>query len=100
MKINVRIERLVIEGLSVTAAQGGLLASAFKVELSRLLIADGSPGKLSSTGAVSYVRGNPLLLVGGANNDQTQLGRAIAKSVSSAIGHSKQRGSILSNGNN
>ncbi len=46
MKINVHIERLILEGLPVSSWQGSQIRSAVQKELTRLLLAGGLPDEL------------------------------------------------------
>ena len=78
MNINVKIERLVLDGISVPHGQRPLLQAA-EEELARLLAADGlAPGLLAGN-AVPYVPAGGIQLTG--ESDPTHLGQQIAQTV-------------------
>jgi len=76
--IRVNIERLVLEGLPITRAQGPVVQEAVEVELSRLLSEGGLGPELASGGAVPSLRAEGVRLNGGS---PAQMGRQIARSV-------------------
>ena len=79
MNINVHIERLVLDGISLAAGQRLQLQAALQTELTRILTEEElSPGLLAR-GAVSYVSGDPLHLTGA--EDPGALGRQIARAL-------------------
>jgi hypothetical protein len=87
MNIRLHIERLVVDGLPVTSAQGRRLQSAVEAELQSLLSANGLSHEFQSGVAVPAVR------VGGfqatPNATPVQLGKQIARSVYGGIGKPK-----------
>ncbi len=76
--IKVHIERLVLDGLPVTRAQGPLVQAAVEAELSRLLGEGGLGLELAAGGAVPSVRADGINSVG---KSPAQIGRQIARSV-------------------
>ncbi len=84
MKINISIERLILDGISIPHHQRPSLQSAVEMELSRLIEAGGlSPG-LMSGGAMAGLEAGDLRLPG--DGDPARLGRQIARSVFAGIG--------------
>lgn len=81
--IKVHIERLVLDGLPVTRAQGPLVQAAVEAELSRLLSEGGLGHELAAGGAVPAVRADSI---NSAGKSPAQIGRQIAKSVYGGIG--------------
>lgn len=81
--IRVNIERLVLEGLPFTRAQGPQVQAAVESELSRLLAQGGLGQVLASGGAVPSVRAEGIRLDGGGPG---QMGRQIARSVYGGLG--------------
>jgi hypothetical protein len=79
MDISVHIERLVLDGLSVSHGQRPLLQAAVEAELGRLLAADGLALELQGGGAVPYVSGGDIQLTG--EGDPTHLGQQIGRAV-------------------
>ena len=84
MKINLHIERLVLDGLPVGAGQSGLIQSAIETELARLLTEGGLSSELMAGGAMPRLTASPIQLT----NDATpaRLGQQIARAVHSGIG--------------
>ncbi len=87
MNINVHIERLILDGLPVTTAQGPLVQAAVESEISRLLGADGLSASLRVRGALPSVAGGTILLR--SKQGPMDLGKQIATAVSSALGPSR-----------
>ena len=83
MKINLHIERVVLDGLPVTSHERGLLGSALETELIRLLGIGGRSSELISGGAVPHVPASPIQLT--TDTMPTQLGRQIAGAVYGGI---------------
>jgi hypothetical protein len=84
MKVKVRIDRLILEGLPVSRLQGPALQAAVEAELARMIAAGGiSPG-LTAAGAVSSVSANSIQFASGTKPDS--IGRQIARSVYGGIG--------------
>ncbi len=84
MNINVNIERLVLEGVSVPPSQRPLLQAAVEAELGRLLTAEGLSAGLRSGGVVPRVLGGTIQL--SPESNPTQLGQQIAQAVYGGIG--------------
>lgn len=84
MNINVNIERLVLEGVSVPPSQRPLLQAAVEAELGRLLTAEGLSAGLRSGGVVPRVPGGTIQL--SPESNPTQLGQQIAQAVYGGIG--------------
>jgi hypothetical protein len=83
MSINIHIERLILEELSVSDAQGPVIGAAVETELARLLATGGLEMSLQSGGAW------PSVPVGGiqlAPSKPAQLGQQIAQAVYGGIG--------------
>lgn len=83
MKIVVHIERLVLDGLLVTSAQGAHVGAALERELARLLAADAGVRRLQG-GAVPRV-GAPAIALA-QQPRPAEIGRQIAQSVYTGIG--------------
>jgi len=84
MKINLYIERLVLNGLPVTRSQGRAVQSAVEAELTRLLAADGLAPGLRSGGAMPQARGSAMQFTNEAG--PRKLGTQIAQSVHEGLG--------------
>jgi hypothetical protein len=87
MTIEVHIERLVLEGLPVTSADGPRIRAAVEGELSRLLAAGGLSCELASGGAAPSIDAPEISLAPRARPDA--IGRAVARSVHTGIGESE-----------
>lgn len=81
MKINVHIQRLVLEGIEVPRGQQAALQVAVETELARLL-AEGGLGLPG--GSLRSVQGGQITGVNG--NDPAGLGQQIARAVYGGIG--------------
>ena len=81
MKINVHIERLILDGV---AADRRLLRQALTQELTRQLIAGGLSPELRRGGAVPRVHGGEIEI--GRQHSKTKLGSQIAGAVYRGIG--------------
>ncbi|MEC4748960.1 hypothetical protein [Methylomicrobium sp. Wu6] len=84
MNINLHIERLVLDGVTIAPGQHQLLQSIVASELIRMLRYGGFSPSLAQGGSLSRISGKDILLTG---NDPTHLGRQIAYSISGSIGH-------------
>ena len=84
MKINLHIERLVLEGLPVTSGQARLVQAAVQQELTRLLGFSGIAPQLMSGGAMPHARGGAVRF--GGKESPRQLGTQIAQSVHEELG--------------
>jgi hypothetical protein len=83
MSINLHIERLILDGLPVSHAQGPILSAALERELARLLTNGGLETSLQSSGAWRSVPVSPLQLT---SSQPPQLGRQIAETIYQGIG--------------
>jgi hypothetical protein len=83
MNINVNIDRLILEGVSVPQAQRPLLQSSVEAELGRLLTEGGVGENWRSGGAVPSVSASPIQLA--VDGNYTQWGQQIARSVYGGI---------------
>ncbi len=83
MNINVSIERLVLDGLPVSSAQGSLLGATVETELARLLATGGLEMGLQSGGAWPSV---PVSVIQLTASKPAQLGQQIAQAVYGGIG--------------
>lgn len=83
MSINVHIERLILDGLSVSDAQGPIIGAALEKELARLLATGGLERSLQSAGAWASV---PVRAVQLTASKPAQLGQQIAAAVYGGIG--------------
>lgn len=79
MKVNVHIERLILEGLPVGRTQGPGVQAAVESELARLIRAEGLGEALGAGGAMPSVKAGQMQLSG--DGDPTRLGRQIAHAV-------------------
>jgi hypothetical protein len=84
VKINIQIERLVLDPLSIGRHQGSLLKAAVEAELSRLIDADGLADNLMSGGAVPSMPAPNIQL--GSDNNPTRLGQQIGRAVYGGLG--------------
>jgi hypothetical protein len=83
MNINVSIERLVLDGLPVSSAQGPLIGAAVETELPRLLVTGGLEMSLRSGGAWPNL---PVGIVHLTASKPAQVGQQIAQAVYGGIG--------------
>lgn len=84
MNININIDRLILEGVSVPQAQRPLLQAAVEAELGRLMTEGGVGESWRSGGAVPSVPAAAIQL--SADGNYTQWGQQIARSVYGGIG--------------
>jgi hypothetical protein len=84
MNINVNIDRLILDGVSVPQAQRPLLQAAVAAELGRLMTEGGVGESWRSGGAVPSVPAAAIQLA--ADGNYTQWGQQIARSVYGGIG--------------
>ena len=78
MNINVHIERLVLDGVSLSPDDRPVLQATIESELSRLILQQGWPAPSRST-QVYRVAGNSVQI--GQTIDAASLGQQIARSV-------------------
>jgi hypothetical protein len=83
MNINVHIERLILDGISIPHRERPLLQAAVEAELARLLATDGLAPDLLTGGAVPRVQGGGIQMT--SEGGPGQLGRQIAQSVHGGI---------------
>jgi hypothetical protein len=84
MNINIHIERLVLDGLTVAPGQHLLVQAAVETELARLLTAEGLSAEFLAGGAMPSVRAGGIHLMKDSN--PKQLGQQIARAVYKGIG--------------
>jgi hypothetical protein len=87
MRINLHIQRLILEGLPVTATQHPRVQAAVESELARLLGMGGLSQQLHAGGAVPHTRGTELKLT--TETYPEMIGWQIARSVYGGIGKAK-----------
>ena len=96
MTIELRIDRLVLEGLPLSAAQGALVQRAVEQELARLL-AEGGLAESWHGGALPLVQAAGITLAPGGS--PAEMGAQIARSIYSGLGGvlsvSKHEGRVL-----
>jgi hypothetical protein len=83
VNIELHIERLILDGFSLTRRQGGLVQQAAEAELTRLLADAGLSPTLKAGAALAYVPAGAIQLSSG--NNPTDLGQQIAQSVYGGI---------------
>jgi hypothetical protein len=84
MKINLHIERLILDGLPVARSQSALVQAAVEAELARLIVAEGLAPNLISGGMMPDVRGGVIQLASESNPGH--LGTRIAQAVHGGLG--------------
>jgi hypothetical protein len=84
MNIEVRIERLILDGFAVAPHRRPVLQAAVEAELARLLAEGGLASAWHSGGAVPRVAADSIQLTGQEN--PTQIGQQIAGAVYRGIG--------------
>lgn len=87
MKINLHIDRLVLNGLPLGPHDGPLVQAAVESELARLVAVNGLADSLRPGGAMPSVRA-PRIQMANARN-ATGLGEQIGRAVYEGIGNSK-----------
>jgi len=87
MKINLHIERLILEGLPVNSHDGAQVRAAVEAELSRLLGSRGLSDEVRSGGAFTALRVDPLRLE--TRTNPRQIGWQIARSVYGGLGRQR-----------
>ena len=80
MKINVHIERLILDGLPIARQQGPVIQEALETELKRLLVAEGELNFAS--GAMPRVAAPGIELM---DNNPVRLGEQVARAVHGGI---------------
>lgn len=84
MKINVQIERLILDGINIPPHQRPVLQAAVESELARLLAADGLNPELSAGAATPSLNAAPVQMA--TNNNPERFGQQIAQAVYKRIG--------------
>jgi hypothetical protein len=84
LKVNVQIERLILDGVHIPPRERPLLKAAVEGELSRLLAVDGLKKELTAGGAMPSLSAAPVQLAN--NNDPERFGQEIAQAVYKGIG--------------
>jgi len=79
MKININIERLILDGVSIPHPQRPMLQAAVETDLARLIEAGGLSSSLMSDGAMPGLEGGEVQLPSDSN--PAQLGQRIARAV-------------------
>ncbi len=88
MNINVSIERLILDGISLPHSQRPLVQAAMEAELACLLAANGLAWHLMAGGTLPIVPGTSLQLT--SNENPNTLGQQIAQAVYGGIGGNRQ----------
>ena len=84
MKINLHIERLVLDGINIPPAESHLLQASVTTELSRMLNIGGLDHNYAEGVVLPRLSTNSIQLT---DNKPKQLGQKIAQSVYGGIGH-------------
>lgn len=84
MNVRLHIDRLVLDGFSVSAANRPRLQAAIEQELTRLITANGISPALASGGALPSIDAPQITLTPHAN--PTQLGTSIAGALYGGVG--------------
>jgi len=85
MRINVQIDRLVVDGIDLDRRQRPLMQAAFERELTRLLVQDGLSNELSSGVALRSLNAPSIQIVSGNRSPDT-FGEQVAQSVYKGMG--------------
>lgn len=84
MNVTIQIDRLILEGISLTPAQTPLLQAAVEAELAHLVAVGGLSSELLTGGAAPLLRAGNIQLI--SESAPAQLGQQIAQAVYSSIG--------------
>jgi hypothetical protein len=84
MRINLHIERLILDGIAVPANQQRVLQAALEAELSQSLADGGLAPSLLASGALPFVQGGGMQLPNQAS--PADLGQQIAQAVYGGLG--------------
>ena len=84
MKINVHIERLILDGLPIRTSQGKLVQASIERELASLLSGNGLASGLMAGGAVSHLPASSIQLARDA--PPPRVGQQSAQAVHRRIG--------------
>jgi hypothetical protein len=83
MKVNLHIERLVLDGLTLDGRDAALVQAALQAELTRLFVQNEAGATSLASAAVPNVRAAPMRMSG--TETPPRLGTAIAQSVYGAV---------------
>lgn len=83
MKLNLHIERLVLNGVDIQPGQHHVLQSAVTNELNRMLTERGISPELAKGATLHQVPADNIHLI---NNNPDQIGQQIARSVYGGLG--------------
>lgn len=84
MNINLHIDRLILDGVTIAPNQRHLLQASVETELTRLLTDGGLASGLAQGTALPRLSTSGIQVTG---NNPAQLGQQIAQSVYGGIGH-------------
>ena len=84
MNINLHIDRLILDGVTIAPNQRHLLQASVEAELTRLLTDGGLASGLAQGTALPRLSTSCIQVTG---NNPAQLGQQIAQSVYGGIGH-------------
>ena len=84
MKINIQIDRLVLDGFDLSRSQRPLMQAAFETELARLLVRDGLSNELVSDVRLLSLQ-VPTIQLDNTNNPNA-FGEQVAQAVHKGIG--------------
>lgn len=87
MKVELHIERLILDGFALTNRQRAQLQAAVEKELTRLLAAHGLSDEFQGGIAVPRVRAGAMQF--GKDQPPARLGQSIARAVYEGIGNSR-----------
>jgi hypothetical protein len=85
VRINVQIDRLVVDGIDLDRRQRPLMQAAFERELARLLVQDGLSNELSPGIALRSLNA-PSIQIANANDKPGAFGEQVAQAVYKGIG--------------
>jgi hypothetical protein len=84
MRIELHVDRLVLDGLAVSQHQGDAVMLAVQRELARLLTDEATPSTWSAGASVDAIQGTTIRTAGAAG--PAALGERIAASVAAGLG--------------
>lgn len=79
MNVTLHIERLILDGLTLSARERGVLGTAVTTELTRLIHEGGLPANLPASGIVPSIPAGAIQL--GNDHNPARLGQQIAQAV-------------------
>jgi hypothetical protein len=85
VRINVQIDRLVVDGIDLDRRQRPLMQAAFERELARLLVQDGLSNELSPGIALRSLNAQAIQITN-ANETPGAFGEQVAQAVYKGIG--------------